>query len=96
MEPPPLDGFVAAVAACRAHDTLAEAAAITQPALVIAGEQDRVTPPALSARLAKRLPRAELRSLDTGHAGYLERPDTWLALVGEFLARDATNEREDR
>jgi 3-oxoadipate enol-lactonase len=91
-EPPPLDGFVPAAAACRAHDALGELAAIAQPALVIAGEQDEVTPPALAWRLAERLPNAELRTLDTGHASYWERPDEWLELVRDFLGgRIGTN-----
>jgi 3-oxoadipate enol-lactonase len=95
MEPPPLVGFVAAAAACRAHDALSEAAAITQPTLVIAGQQDAVTPPILAERLAERLPNAALASLDTGHAGHLERPDEWLELVGEFLTRASANGKDD-
>ena len=75
MEPPRLDGFVAAAAACRAHDALADTGAISQPALVIAGEQDTVTPPKLSVQLADRLPNAELVSLDAGHSSFVERPD---------------------
>ena len=85
MEPPRLDGFVAAAAACRSHDALAEAAGISQPALVIAGEQDAVTPPELTAQLAARLANAKLMSLDTGHASFVERPGEWLELVRQFL-----------
>lgn len=87
MEAPRLDGFVAAAAACRAHDALAEAAAINQPALVIAGAQDVVTPPELSAQLAARLANAELVTLDAGHSSFVERPDEWLTLVGNFIKR---------
>lgn len=100
MEPPGRDGFVAAVAACRGHDALAEVAAITQPALVIAGESDVVTPPGLSAQLAAALPNAELASLGTGHSSFVERPEEWLALVGRFItgqpARPAPPRRAPR
>ncbi len=90
MEPPRLDGFVAAAAACREHDALAGAGAVSQPALVIAGEQDTVTPPELSARLAARLANAELVSLDAGHSSFVERPDEWLEVVGQFINRPST------
>ncbi|MDQ5833119.1 MAG: alpha/beta hydrolase, partial [Actinomycetota bacterium] len=85
MEPPRLDGFVAAAAASRGHDALAEVAAIAQPALVIAGEQDVVTPPELSAQLAAWLANAEMASLDAGHSSFVERPEEWLELVRQFL-----------
>jgi pimeloyl-ACP methyl ester carboxylesterase len=52
---------------------------------VIAGERDAVTPPELTAQLAARLPNAELRSLDAGHASFVERADEWLELVRGFL-----------
>ena len=76
---------MAAAAACRGHDALAEVAAIAQPALVIAGEQDVVTPPELSAQLAARLANAELASLAAGHSSFVERPGEWLELVRQFL-----------
>ena len=90
MEPPRLDGFVAAAAACRAHDALADAGAISQPALVIAGEQDTVTPPKLSVQLANQLPNADLVSLDAGHSSFVERPGEWLEIVGRFIKRAFT------
>ncbi|HET9102149.1 MAG TPA: alpha/beta hydrolase [Solirubrobacteraceae bacterium] len=47
------------------------------PALVIAGDRDRLTPPAQAHRIAERLPQPagviELKA--TGHMGPLERPD---------------------
>ncbi len=68
----------------------ADAGAISQPALVIAGEQDTVTPPELSAQLANRLPNAELVSLDAGHSSFVERPGEWLEIVGRFIKRAST------
>jgi 3-oxoadipate enol-lactonase len=91
MEPPRPDGFMAAAAACRAHDALADASQIDRPTLVIAGEHDVVTRPQLSVQLADRLPRADLSFLATSHAAAIERPDEWLVLATNFL--DETPDR---
>ena len=51
-------------------------AAISVPALVIAGRTDRITPPERSRLLASKLPRLlGLRELDCGHCSPLERPE---------------------
>jgi TAP-like protein len=67
---------------------------VGEPTLVIAGEQDAVTPLAPAARLAERLPNAELRSLDTGHAGHWERPEEGLA--GRGVRRPSSGRRNAR
>ncbi len=50
---------------------------LTVPTLVMAGENDRLTPPSHARRIASELPQLyELVELpDTGHMGPLERPD---------------------
>ena len=50
---------------------------LTVPALVIAGDRDRLTPPAQARRIAERLPHSAgvLELEETGHMGPLERPD---------------------
>ncbi len=54
--------------ACAAFDAGPDLAALTMPALVLCGAQDRMTPPLLSQDLAARLPQANLRLLaETGH-----------------------------
>jgi pimeloyl-ACP methyl ester carboxylesterase len=63
---------------------------IDVPALVIAGENDRLTPPGHARRIAEALPRLEQLVIlpETGHMGPLERPEEIAeALVG--LARSA-------
>lgn len=63
---------------------------ITAPALVIAGEHDRLTPPEAGRELATRLPTARFRLVErSGHAPFLSHADAVLAEVGGFLARHA-------
>jgi pimeloyl-ACP methyl ester carboxylesterase len=66
-------------------------ACLTIPTLVVAGERDRLTPPAHARRIAETLPHlAALVELpDTGHMGPLERPRE-LADALTTLVRDAS------
>jgi pimeloyl-[acyl-carrier protein] methyl ester esterase len=58
------------------------------PALVIAGEHDRLTPPGAGRELAAQLPMARFRLVArSGHAPFLSHPDEVLAEVRGFLAR---------
>lgn len=64
-------------------DRLAEIAA---PTLVLIGDQDRVTPPALSEDIAARIPGARLARLaGAGHISNIERPQEFNRVVLEFL-----------
>jgi len=59
---------------------------ITQPALLIWGRQDIVTPPRVAEDFRRLLPDARLHWLDEcGHAPMLERPDAFAALLEAFL-----------
>jgi pimeloyl-[acyl-carrier protein] methyl ester esterase len=63
---------------------------ITMPALVIAGEHDRLTAPGAGLELATRLPTARFRLIErSGHAPFLSHADVVLAEVSGFLARHA-------
>lgn len=63
---------------------------VTLPALVIAGEHDRLTPPGAGRELAVRLPMARFLCVErSGHAPFLSHPDEVLAEVLGFLARHA-------
>jgi 3-oxoadipate enol-lactonase len=60
--------------------------AIRVPTLVLCGTEDRVTPPALSAALAKLIPGAQYEAIEqAGHLSNLERPDEFNTLVGAFV-----------
>jgi pimeloyl-[acyl-carrier protein] methyl ester esterase len=63
---------------------------MTLPALVVAGEHDRLTPPGAGRELAMRLPMARFRCVEhCAHAPFLSHPDEVLAEVRGFLARHA-------
>jgi pimeloyl-ACP methyl ester carboxylesterase len=67
-----------------AHDALDRLEQITAPTLVIAGEQDLLTPPGQGRVVADRIPGARFE-LFTGpgssHAALMERPDEFTDLV---------------
>lgn len=68
-------------------NVLDESAAISVPALVIAGELDTRYVD-LGRRLARSIPRAELQIIaDSGHATHLEQPEVFAGLVAAFLAK---------
>lgn len=59
---------------------------IRVPVLVVVGDQDRVTPPALSKELAHLIPGARLELIEgAGHLGNVERADAFNTLVGAFI-----------
>jgi 3-oxoadipate enol-lactonase len=87
-DPPDLDGFAAAAQACRDHDSFPVLSAITVPALVIAGDHDILTRPALGRDLAARLANASLATVRAGHMLFWERPDEFAALVRGFLRKE--------
>lgn len=70
------------------HDRLPAYRSITTPVLVIGFADDLVMPPHLGAEVARALPNGQYREIaDTGHLGFLERPDAVNSAVLEFFAR---------
>lgn len=62
--------------------------AIATPVLVIGFADDIVVPPHLGAEVAETLPNGRYLEIpDTGHHGFLERPDAVNAAILEFFAR---------
>ena len=58
------------------------------PTLVLSGEADLLSPPALMRMLAAHIPTSRFVSLpDAGHAGFWERPQVWNGLVLEFMGQ---------
>ena len=58
------------------------------PVMVLFGEADLLSPPALMRMLAEHIPAARFVSLpDAGHAGFWERPHVWNGLVLEFIGQ---------
>jgi 3-oxoadipate enol-lactonase len=60
--------------------------AIRVPTLVTCGEQDRITPPALSTSLTRMIPGAHYEAIErAGHLSNLEQPQAFNTLVGAFI-----------
>ena len=73
--------------ACSRFDARARLPGIHLPALVIGGDEDRLTPPRQMDALAAGLPHAQrARLAGAGHFVMLERPAEVAALVADFLA----------
>lgn len=63
------------------------AAAIGVPTLVLCGDEDRITPPALSEELAALIPAAQLAIIHgAGHLTNIEQPEAFNATMDRFLA----------
>lgn len=61
---------------------------VAVPALVVVGEEDVLTPPALSTAMVERLPNAQLVVVPkAGHLANLEQPDAFNAALLRFLER---------
>ncbi|MDQ3077913.1 MAG: alpha/beta fold hydrolase [Pseudomonadota bacterium] len=66
------------------------AAAISVPTLVLVGDEDRITPPALSEQLAALIPGAALTLISgAGHLANLEQPAAFNRAVDRFLSGPA-------
>ena len=87
------DAFAAQVGAIvAADDSLADLlGAITVPTMVIAGNQDILTPRGESEELAERIPTAELVVISgAAHGLMIEHASTFNRILGDFLRRAET------
>lgn len=79
--------FHAACAALASLDLRAQAAEVRVPALVLVGEQDEATPPAMARELASLLPDARFEELaGCAHVPQLQAPEQFLAAIAGFIA----------
>jgi len=70
----------------RDTDLRAELPAILQPALVIAGERDQLTPPGAAFYLAQTMPNARLKEIAGAvHTPFLSHQQVFLQHLNEFL-----------
>ncbi len=70
----------------RSVDLRTEAGAIGQPALVVAGSRDALTPPAAGEWLAAALPQARFAPIDgAAHVPFLSHPQAFEAALDDFL-----------
>ena len=68
--------------------TLARLETLQVPTLVLAGEADLVSPPALMRMLAAHIPDCQFATVaEAGHAAHWEQPAIWNRLALEFIGR---------
>jgi 3-oxoadipate enol-lactonase len=79
------DGYVANCAAIRDFDAREVVAAISVPALVIAGTHDAATTPAEGRYLADRIAGARYVELNAAHLSNIENRDGFNAELSAFL-----------
>ncbi len=78
--------YIKTIEATTRFDRSAILAGIAVPTLVIGGEHDSLTPPAMKRELASRIPGARLEILrNCGHMANMERPDAFNSVVLDFL-----------
>jgi pimeloyl-ACP methyl ester carboxylesterase len=68
------------------YQAVTDVSQIRVPVQIIVGAEDKLTPPAISRKMAAALPGARLLELPaTGHLSNLENPAAFNACVREFL-----------
>jgi pimeloyl-ACP methyl ester carboxylesterase len=68
--------------------TFARLEALRVPTLVLVGEADLVSPPALMRMLAAHIPNCQFGTVpEAGHAAHWEQPEIWNRLALEFIGR---------
>jgi 3-oxoadipate enol-lactonase len=78
--------YAACCAAVGGMDTTARLPALKLPMLVIAGELDAGTPPAMAQTIAAQIPEAVLRLIpQASHISAIEQPQVFAQLVEYFL-----------
>ena len=82
-----VDGAVAALLAMRDRGAVTDIlAGLDFPTLVLAGENDQITPPPVARGLAANMPRARYEMVPrAGHVPPLEEPEATTNLVATFL-----------
>lgn len=77
--------YAAACAAVRDADLREDAARVTVPTLVVVGDEDVPTPPAMGRELQATIQGAALVELHAAHVSPLEQPVGFAAAVREFI-----------
>lgn len=80
-DPETLPGVTRQLEARRHHDTWDDLPALTTPTLVAGGRHDGIAPLANLEALAGRIPGAQMRVFEGGHAFFLDDPAAWPAML---------------
>lgn len=81
----PVEGYCGCCAAIRDMDQTESIRAIQAPVLLVSGDRDPATTPAMMALMAERIPDARLVSLAASHISNIERPAEFTRAMMEFL-----------
>ena len=82
------DSYLKTIEASLSFDRSAEIDRISVPTLLLYGEHDRLTPPAIGQALHDRIAGSELAVIEgAGHLSNIERPEAFNAALLAFLAR---------
>jgi len=84
--PQSVEGYLAQLSSIETHDTRGRLAAVTCPAMTLAGEEDLIIYPKLCQRLHDELPWSTWVEVRGGHACLWEFPDEFNRAVLGFLA----------
>lgn len=80
------DVFYGDFLSCHKLDVTASVSRIRLPALVICGDEDKMTPPAMSRYLAENIPGAQLALIkDAGHFTMLEKVEEFNRILRTFV-----------
>ena len=78
--------YLKAIAAMTRYAPVAKLAEVAVPTLVICGDEDKLTPPAIARQMAQTIPGAKLAILEqAGHLSNIEQPGAFNAALLEFL-----------
>jgi len=81
------DGFIRLASSNATYDIRAELSKIQHPVLLIAAQEDIITPYAQMLEMSRALIHSQIVCLtDTGHAAFLEKIDTFCTLIRGFLS----------
>ena len=84
--------FHAACGASASLDLREQLSSVTMPVLVLVGDQDEATPPAMSRELAAALPDARLIELSgLAHVPQLQAPELFIAAIRRFIDETTQN-----
>jgi 3-oxoadipate enol-lactonase len=81
-----VDGYLGTCCALRDADLIQAVKSVAKPTLVLCGDQDIATPPAMARELAGLVPNARVSLIPgAGHISCVEQPAVMAAQISEFL-----------
>jgi 3-oxoadipate enol-lactonase len=81
------ESYIKTIEAMTMYQPVTDVSTIKVPVQIIVGADDKLTPPAISRKMAAAITGARLLEIpEAGHLSNIEAPDTFNACVKEFLA----------